>query len=83
MFTPCPKCHAEISVDREKCPHCGTPVTSEDAELSKLESRNVALRSLKAERAKKLQLENAALEKEVLGGGTPAAQPETGGSSPV
>lgn len=33
-FVNCPGCHADISDDREACPHCGTPVTkASDAAL--------------------------------------------------
>ena len=64
-FVPCTKCHAEISDDREACPHCGAEIVSESRELTKLQDENAKLRGLAAERKDALKAENEALRQQV------------------
>lgn len=61
-FVTCPQCHAEISEDREACPHCGTPVVSENANSTKLAVENAALKAKLKEKDDALAAENARLK---------------------
>ena len=60
MFVPCSVCHAEVSADREKCPHCGGALglTADQA----VEKENEELRA-KIKEAR--EGENAKLKKEL------------------
>jgi regulator of replication initiation timing len=59
-FVACSKCHAEVSTDRESCPHCGE-VLPEPSDVVKLRADNARLKTAVEAEMAALNQENAAL----------------------
>lgn len=78
-FVPCVGCHAEISSDREACPHCNTPIP-ELGDSSKLRTENARLKALIAEQDKNVAAENRMLQSQLVnnkpGGPVPEGWPK-------
>lgn len=65
-FTACSKCHAEVSTDRENCPHCDVPLP-DPPNVIKLAKENAMLKAQIAEQEAALAKENAALRAKLAG----------------
>jgi hypothetical protein len=59
-FVACSKCHAEVSTDRESCPHCGETLP-EPSDIVKLRADHARLKAAVDAETAKLREENAAL----------------------
>lgn len=64
-IVPCTNCHAEVTVDREACPHCGAELPNPNSALDELTAANAKLRAKVAEKEAALKAENAELQKKL------------------
>lgn len=62
-FVPCAKCGAEVSDDRETCPHCGTAVVTKVATLTRAAADDIGKEMVA--RVVKLDQQNGELQKQV------------------
>lgn len=62
----CLQCHAEVSSDREACPHCGAKLPDDSySMLATLADQNAKLREQIAEKEAAAKAENEALQKKL------------------
>lgn len=66
IIVHCTNCHAEISSDREVCPHCGKELPDDSySVLATLADQNAKLREQIAEKEAAAKAENEALQKKL------------------
>lgn len=64
-IVPCSKCHAEVTADREACPHCGADLPNPNSVLDELKKQNAALKAKLAEAEASIKAENDELQKKL------------------